>query len=151
MPRTCFSTTSPWYVAILARALSRDCGLTDFARQLNAAGIKPLKNGKKLGEDAYRAWAVGLTFSLVADIYKLYGQQQRAQYVNAKDGEGAVEVKKLAKERRDTLKQLVTDVCDICAPIYALGWSTSLDEGLVGLLGTLSSVMGVMSQWQKTA
>lgn len=94
---------------------------------------------------------MGLTFSAVAGLYKLYGQQQRASTLDKKEAEGAVEVKKLEKERSDTLTQLVSDLCDLTVPVFALGYSNVLDDGLVGLAGTLSSLLGVMAQWKKTA
>lgn len=119
--------------------------------QLDATGIRKIESAKRLSREASKAWFAGLTFSIISSLYKIYGQQQRAQEINAKDGEGAVEAKKLEKERRDTMTQLISDLCDITVPTYALGWSTNLDEGLVGLAGTLSSLIGVMSQWKKTA
>lgn len=119
--------------------------------QIDAVGVKKLENIKTLQREAYRLWMVGLTFSIVSGLYKVYGQQQRAQHTNSKEGEGAVEVKKLERERKATMRQLVSDLCDICAPIYTLGYSNRLDDGIVGLAGTMSSILGVMSQWKNTA
>lgn len=48
--------------------------------------------------------------------------------------------------------QLISDLCDLTIPAFALGYSGGfLDDGLVGIAGTVSSVIGVMAQWQKTA
>jgi peroxin-11B len=61
-------------------------------------------------------------------------------------------VKRLERERSETLQQLVSDACDITVPAFALGYGGNvLDDGLVGLAGTLSSLLGVMAQWKKTA
>jgi peroxin-11B len=46
--------------------------------------------------------------------------------------------------------QLVSDICDITIPSSALGW-VDLDDGIVGLAGTASSVLGVWGAWKKTA
>ena len=35
-------------------------------------------------------------------------------------------------------------------PVAALNWA-KLDDGIVGLAGTLSSLIGVYLQWKKTA
>lgn len=46
--------------------------------------------------------------------------------------------------------QLVSDLCDLTVPSTALGYST-FDDGIVGLAGTVSSLLGVYGTWQKTA
>jgi len=46
--------------------------------------------------------------------------------------------------------QLLSDLCDLTVPSTALGYA-NLDDGIVGLAGTLSSLLGVYGVWQKTA
>ena len=46
--------------------------------------------------------------------------------------------------------QLISDLCDLTIPIAALGL-LDLDEGIVGLAGTVSSLIGVYGVWKKTA
>lgn len=46
--------------------------------------------------------------------------------------------------------QLISDICDLTIPSSALGY-VNLDDGIVGLAGTVSSLIGVYSVWQKTA
>ena len=46
--------------------------------------------------------------------------------------------------------QLLQDICDLAAPTTALGF-TNFDDGVIGLAGTLSSLLGVRSQWKKIA
>ncbi len=46
--------------------------------------------------------------------------------------------------------QLVSDLCDLTIPISALGWM-AIDDGFVGIAGTVSSLIGVYTQWKKTA
>lgn len=46
--------------------------------------------------------------------------------------------------------QLVSDLCDLTVPSTALGY-LNLDEGIIGLAGTTSSLLGVYGAWQKTA
>ena len=45
--------------------------------------------------------------------------------------------------------QLISDLCDLAIPTSALG-ITSFNDGLVGLAGTISSLIGVYKQWKKT-
>jgi hypothetical protein len=51
---------------------------------------------------------------------------------------------------RATQLQLFSDLCDFTIPSTALGFIT-LDDGLVGLAGTTSSIIGLRSAWAKTA
>lgn len=46
--------------------------------------------------------------------------------------------------------QLISDICDLTVPSSAVGYVT-LDDGIVGLAGTVSSLLGVYSIWNKTA
>ena len=56
----------------------------------------------------------------------------------------------LLRERTATNLQLISDLCDLTVPGSALGY-LNLDDGFVGLSGTVSSLIGVWSQWKKTA
>jgi len=61
-----------------------------------------------------------------------------------------VEKKKVDKELTAVKVQLLSDLCDITLPSTALKW-VDLDDGIVGLAGTTSSLLGVWSAWKKTA
>ncbi len=54
------------------------------------------------------------------------------------------------RERAAINLQLLSDLCDLTVPTSALGW-TNLDDGIVGLAGTVSSLIGVYGAWKKTA
>jgi len=56
----------------------------------------------------------------------------------------------VCRERAAARIQLVSDVCDLTVPIAALGYA-NLDDGIVGIAGTISSLIGVWSAWKKTA
>lgn len=68
----------------------------DAATVLDAAGIKKWEGAKRLQKEAYRSWAIGLIFSVVAQSYTLYRLQQREAKVDKKEGEGVVEAKRIA-------------------------------------------------------
>jgi peroxin-11B len=54
------------------------------------------------------------------------------------------------RERAAINLQLLSDLCDLMVPTAALGW-TNLDDGIIGLAGTVSSLIGVYGAWKKTA
>ncbi|KAL9127549.1 MAG: hypothetical protein Q9217_003591 [Psora testacea] len=122
----------------------------DAVTYLDASGIRPLASVKNLQREAYRAWFAGLTFNTVAGLYTLWQLRQREQGIDKKDGEGVVESKKIVKERNTTNLQLISDLCDLTIPSTALGYA-NLDDGIVGLAGTVSSLIGVWTTWKKTA
>ena len=119
-------------------------------RQLDAAGIRPSATAKRLQRGAYRAWIIGISFNIVGGLYTLYQLRQRESAIDKKDGEGVVEHKKLVRERNATNLQLLSDICDWTAPGSALGY-VGFDEGIVGLAGTTSSLIGLWGAWKKTA
>lgn len=79
----------------------------------------------------------------------MYRLRERATAISEKDGEGVVEKKKVEREANAVKIQLVSDLCDITIPSAALGWA-KFDDGFVGLAGTVSSLLGVYTQWKKT-
>ena len=84
-------------------------------------------------------------------MYSYYNLLQRSKMVtSSSDPEKVVETKKLQREINAVKVQLLSDVCDITIPASALGWA-ELDDGVVGLAGTVSSLLGVWGQWRKTA
>ncbi|KAI4088822.1 MAG: hypothetical protein LQ344_005799 [Seirophora lacunosa] len=122
----------------------------DMVTYLDSAGIWKLESAKRLQKEAYRAWFVGLMFNAIAGLYTLWGLRIREQGVDKGDGQGMVESKKIQRERTTTNLQLVSDVCDLTIPSSALGYA-NLDDGIVGLAGTISSLIGVWGAWKKTA
>jgi peroxin-11B len=122
----------------------------DAGTVLDAAGIRKWEGAKRMQVQAFRFWAAGLTFSVVAQLYTLYRLRVREARIDKKDGEGVVESKRITKERAASHLQLLSDVCDLTVPASALGW-IALDDGVVGLAGTVSSVLGIYTQWKKTA
>lgn len=56
----------------------------------------------------------------------------------------------LHSERSASQLQLISDLCDLTIPSSALGW-VNFDDGIVGIAGTVSSLIGLVAQWKKTA
>jgi len=122
----------------------------DTLTYLDAAGIRPISSAKRLQREAYRAWLVGLTCNAIAGLYTLWQLRQREQGIDKRDGESVLENKKLQRERTATNIQLISDLCDLTVPSSALGYA-NLDDGIVGLAGTVSSLIGIWGAWKKTA
>ncbi|KAJ6787206.1 hypothetical protein PWT90_06699 [Aphanocladium album] len=137
--------------AAVGRQLGYASYLTFDALALpDVLGIRKNPNVKSLTTNASRAWAVGIVFSIVAQAYTLYRLREREARLDRKDGEGVIESKRIKIERAASHLQLLSDVCDLTNPASALGW-VNLDDGIVGLAGTTSSLIGIYSQWRKTA
>lgn len=126
--------------------------LTDTLTYLDASGVRPSLAAKKFQVQAYRAWMTGLCFSVLNGVYTIYKSrgEEAAQTDKAVAAEKTVEVKKLQRERSAAQTQLISDLCDLFIPASALGY-INVDDGVVGLAGALSSLIGLMSQWNKTA
>ena len=111
----------------------------------------------------------GLTCNAVAGLYTLWQLRQREQRIDKNEGEGVVESKKIIRsvfdhcpeglridadddnrERNTINLQLISDLCDLTIPSAALGY-VNLDDGIVGLAGTVSSLIGLWNTWKKTA
>jgi len=122
----------------------------DTMTLLDAMGVKKDPKAKSVQATAYKFWFTGLVASALAGVYNTYRLRERSQAVNEKDAEDKVEKVKLAKQQRVVNIQLVSDLCDLAVPSTMLGY-TNLDEGLIGLAGTTSSLLGLYGAWQKTA
>ncbi len=119
--------------------------------QLDQTGIHKFNAAKRLAREGARAWFTGLSFSIAKGIYTYYGLTQRTKAIqSSSDPEKVVEQKKVEKELNGVKIQLVSDCCDILLPSKVLGW-VDLDDGILGLAGTTSSLIGAWSQWKKTA
>lgn len=139
---------------------------------VDQSGIYKFSAGARLQKEAYRAWFAGLACNVVAGVYTLYNLNLLAKKQQSEaDAEKKVEEKKLEKyvstfrtvparyvwandvvnrERAATQLQLVSDLCDLTVPTSAIGLM-SFDDGIVGLAGTVSSLIGLQAAWAKTA
>ena len=70
--------------------------------------------------------------------------------VAARDKEDSVWLTAARREREAANLQLVSDACDMTMPTASLGL-VNLDDGIVGMACTVSSLIGVWAQWKKTA
>jgi len=122
----------------------------DAMTYLDAAGIRPSPAAKRLSREAYKFWFTGLLCSALSGTYALYQLRSRNSMISKTEVEGVVEKKKIEKEQAALNLQLVSDLCDLAVPSAALGYA-NFDDGIVGLAGTVSSLIGVYNTWKKTA
>ncbi len=64
---------------------------------LDAAGIRKSPATKRLQQEAYRCWMIGLLFSTLSGAYSLYSLRQQQARIDKKDGEGVVASKRIEK------------------------------------------------------
>jgi len=139
------------YLAI-GRQLGYAAYLTlDNLYYLHNTGIRKIEGGDSLSKTAYKAWWCGLACNILAGVYTLSKvQAAQKKLASSADAEKKVEEKKLEKEWKATRLQLLSDSCDILVPSSSIGLIT-LDDGVVGLAGTVSSLIGLRSAWNKCA
>jgi peroxin-11B len=83
-------------------AVSRQLGYAGYLTLdnlcvLDSTGIRKWEKAKSFSKQAARFWMLGLASSILSGIYTLNGLRLRRQAVNRKEGEGAVESKKIEK------------------------------------------------------
>ncbi|KAF9573836.1 Peroxisomal membrane protein PMP27 [Mortierella alpina] len=123
---------------------------------LDGAGAFKFKNIKRYTELANKFWLAGITFSFLSGLYKTRQIQIRRSsavrgikhHGESEKSYARTELKSLTREQHSVTKQLVQDGLDILIPSTGLGY-LSLDDGAVGLIGTVTSIMGAQSQWAK--
>lgn len=109
---------------------------------------------EKIAKNAARFWAAGLTFSLVSGVYKLYNLSQRTKLAvrpkatAEKEAERRVELNQIASETKAVRLQMLQDCCDWVNPGTATGLINA-NDGVIGLAGVLSSLLGANAQWKK--
>ncbi|KAF9949077.1 Peroxisomal membrane protein PMP27 [Mortierella alpina] len=123
---------------------------------LHGAGAFNFKNIKRYTELANKFWLAGITFSFLSGLYKTRQIQIRRSsaargikhHGESEKSYARTELKSLAREQHAVTKQLVQDGLDILIPSTGLGY-LNLDDGAVGLIGTVTSIMGAEAQWAK--
>ncbi|OAL32902.1 hypothetical protein AYO20_07693 [Fonsecaea nubica] len=122
----------------------------DMTTLLDAMGVKKDARAKSVQITAYKFWLTGLIASALAGVYNTYKLRERARAVDEKDAEAKLEKVKIARQQQSVNIQLISDLCDLTVPSTILGY-TNLDDGIVGLAGVTSSLLGIYGAWQKTA
>lgn len=108
---------------------------------------------KKISKNAARFWLTGLSFSLVSGSYKTYVLRQRAAAARRprataeKEAERKIEAQQIATEQAAVQFQMTQDALDWLIPATGAEF-LDLDEGVLGLAGFATSLMGARTQWR---
>jgi len=139
------------YTAVL-RQLGYAGYLTlDTGTYLDTIGAVQLSNPKATQEAAYKYWAFGIASSIVSGVYSFYQLHAKSTSINPSEGaEKSIEQKQLHKQKVEVVYQLVSDLLDLTIPIAGIKY-VEIDDGIVGLAGFTSSLLGIYAQWLKTA
>ena len=111
------------------------------------------ETAKKISKNAARFWLTGLTFSLISGSYKTYMIQQRLQAAKRprataeKEAERKLEIQAIRTEEAAVRYQMTQDALDWLIPATGAD-ILGLDEGILGLAGCTTSIMGGLSQWK---
>jgi peroxin-11B len=106
----------------------------------------PADKFARIQQTANRFWLAGLVSSILGSLYK-YQQARATTFVLAGEQEkDAASIKKVEADKCAAVKQLVWDILDSTIPLSALK-IVDLDDGVVGLAGLITSVMGLKQVW----
>ncbi|KAH7931124.1 peroxisomal biogenesis factor [Leucogyrophana mollusca] len=126
-----------------------------WANSVKLITLKP-STSQKVTKISNRFWLSGILFSITSGLLKAGRLAREARKLRASEtwgekdlgDEAQREVKQLAIEglRADARYQLIIDILDIWIPASNLGL-VNVNDGVVGLAGMISSVMGLRAQW----
>jgi len=130
--------------------------VNDHLSWAHSAKIKVFSKDQaaRIGRNANRAWAIGIASSIISGLYKLQAIQQRSKAALTprntpeKESDRKIELKTLMKRYKDARYQLIQDLFDFVLPMSNLGFF-NLNEGVLGLAGLASSLMGLSTQTTK--
>ncbi|GAA5879580.1 hypothetical protein JCM1840_003322 [Sporobolomyces johnsonii] len=100
---------------------------------------------------AARLWFAGIAFSLASSLYRLADLRKRAQAASRvrsdveKESERRGELRAIKSQQSAVRTQFLQDALDILIPAGTLGYH-HLDDGVIGLVGTATSLMGLRTQ-----
>ncbi|KAF9172360.1 Peroxisomal membrane protein PMP27 [Mortierella sp. AD011] len=123
---------------------------------LDGAGAYKFQNIKRYIELSNKFWLSGIIFSFLGGLYKTRHIQIRREtasrglkhHVESEKLNARAEVKAIEREQHEVNKHLLQDALDMLIPSTSLGY-VDLDDGLVGLIGTVTSIMGAQAHWAK--
>ncbi|KAJ1918493.1 Peroxisomal membrane protein PMP27 [Tieghemiomyces parasiticus] len=130
----------------------------DSLQWIHGVNAYKFKNHASLVRLGAKFWMTAIALSWLAGAYQLYTNGQRLSSLRprlalfsdkAADTEEAQrEAAAATGERKVIVRQLVQDSLDILIPAHTLQYH-GLGEGIVGLAGTITSLMGAEPQWNK--
>lgn len=148
------------------------CDIPCLSAQLNAQGVIKFDQIKAINTNAARCWFIGLLFAVTADLYRLRNNLQRIQLLEKSDLRGNDALKKelgtlkkfvtivavlmllllfilYDREKTKIMLETAQDTLDLVIPGSILEY-IKVDSGIVGLAGTVTSLIGWQAAWPKS-
>ncbi|KAF4623095.1 hypothetical protein D9613_001914 [Agrocybe pediades] len=127
-----------------------------WAHSIKFIALSP-ETAKTVTKRAFQFWFAGIIFSLVHGVLKAARLAKEAKSLQSsrtwgeKDlaAEAGRETRLAAVEsaRKSNRQQLVIDLLDVSIPATGAGLA-NVNEGTLGILGLISSLLGAKAQWQ---
>lgn len=138
--------------------LSRILSFSNFLSQVHGAKVYQFspETAKKISKNAARFWLTGLSFSLLSGAYKTYvlrarlASASRPRATAEKEAERKVELTQIHTEQAAVRYQMTQDSLDWLIPATGAEF-LDLDEGVLGIAGTITSLLGARTQWKATS
>ncbi|KAF8912784.1 peroxisomal biogenesis factor 11 [Gymnopilus junonius] len=127
-----------------------------WANSVKFIALSP-ETAKKVARRAFQFWFAGIVFSLIHGVLKaarlakeaksLQSSQAWGEKDLAEEAARETKLRTLESARKSNRRQLVIDLLDVWIP--ATGAELlSVNEGTLGVLGLISSLLGVKTQWK---
>ncbi|CAH7684485.1 peroxisomal biogenesis factor 11 [Phakopsora pachyrhizi] len=108
-----------------------------------------------INKRAAQFWFTGITLNLINGLYKHQQTQCKLKRLDNKSSIGdhekedrRAQIRSLSSQVHAIRLQLLQDLCDILSPSSTLGFH-SLNDGVIGSAGVLSSLLGLRAQVKK--
>jgi len=129
-----------------------------WAQSIKVLRLAP-ETAKKINLTSQRFWLAGIAFSIahsLAKVNRLSSETKRlrnaipipSEKPEIEAAERKLKIKALYKESASTNYQLIQDSLDIWFPITTLEFAHA-NDGLMGLIGVVTSIMALRLQWAK--
>ncbi|KAF9015287.1 peroxisomal biogenesis factor 11 [Cyathus striatus] len=126
-----------------------------WANSIKLINLTP-KTAKRIGKTSFRFWFAGIVFSIVNSVLRTSRLTRETKRLEASKSWGEKDLsEEAAREtrlvtlnaaRRATRQQFIVDLLDVWIP--ATGAEIlNVSEGLLGIFGLISSLIGVKAQW----
>ncbi|KAG6885443.1 hypothetical protein C0993_001523 [Termitomyces sp. T159_Od127] len=112
---------------------------------------------KKLSKTSSQLWLAGILFSLAGGILKTIRLARESRKLQAGDsyGEKDISAENQREARLSSVKaaqskarrQFITDALDVWLPATGAGL-TNINEGTLGIIGLITSLLGAQAQWK---
>ncbi|KIM48082.1 hypothetical protein M413DRAFT_439792 [Hebeloma cylindrosporum] len=147
-------------VTTIARQLSYFGYLTYdaivWAHSIKLVTLSP-EMAKKVAKRAFQFWFAGITFSLIHGVFKAARLAKEAKSLQesrvwgekdlAEEAARETRLSAVDSARKNNRQQLTMDLLDIWIPATG-AQLLNINEGTLGILGLISSLMGAKTQWK---